>query len=122
MISEPLSAFIGAIHAKRKILLRFSSLEDGSLIERTCAPLDYGPSRSPADKRDWFHVWDYDSPAGVPHTFRLSSERVTEVIPLAEGFDPAALIIWDARRSPWSIPRDWDLPPHGRQSSAEEIR
>lgn len=114
-----LSPFIDAIHAKKKIRLRFYSLEDRRVIERTCAPLDYGPSRMAGDKTNWFHVWDYDSGDGVPHSFRLSPERVAEVIPLADAFDPVALVTWDVRRAPWSIPRDWGLASLPRQSRTE---
>ncbi len=36
--------FIQAIHNQRKILIKFYSKEDRGVLQRTCAPMDYGPS------------------------------------------------------------------------------
>lgn len=45
-----LEKFINAIHARQKISLTFYSHEDSAALVRTCAPLDYGPSRRAKDK------------------------------------------------------------------------
>ena len=37
--------FIEALHAQKKVRVKFLSKEDKSSITRVCAPMDYGPSR-----------------------------------------------------------------------------
>lgn len=45
--------FVSALHEKKKIRLTFYSKEDADVVVRTCAPMDYGPSRrcSPMRRR-----------------------------------------------------------------------
>ena len=96
-------AFIGAIHAKRKIRVTFYSKEDAGTIERTCATMDYGPSRRAHEKNDRFHFWDYDSDT-ERHVLSLSPEQVTDMRVLDEDFEPSEFVTW---RTQWFIPRDW---------------
>jgi len=98
--------FIKAIHNKNKILLYFFSKEDGTVLTRTCAPMDFGPSRRAAEKNDRFHFWDYDSDT-KRHTLSLNPEQVQNMVVLEENFDPAEFITWDTQQSPWFVPRDW---------------
>src|SRR6266498_5042022 len=97
--------FIQAIHDKRKIRLTFYSKEDRSTLVRTCAPMDFGPSRRAKLKNDRFHFWDYDSDARV-HTLSLSPEQIANIEVLNEHFDPREFITWDTKQSPWFVTRD----------------
>lgn len=98
--------FINAIHSKNKVKLTFYSKEDNTVLERTCAPMDYGPSRKAHDKSDRYHLWDYDSDQKW-HTLSLLPEQIIGVEVLSETFDPAEFVTWDLEKSPWFIERDW---------------
>lgn len=100
--------FISAIHTKQKVQLTFFSKEDASTLVRTCAPMDFGPSRRAKDQRDRFHFWDYDSDS-QRHTLSLLPEQVIEIAPLTTYFDPGDFISWSVAASPWFVPRDWGI-------------
>lgn len=100
--------FIKAIHSKNKIRLTFYSKEDGAEIARTCAPMDYGPSRRATNKDDRYHFWDYDSDT-ASHTLSLLPNQVVRIDVLPETFDPAGFITWDTKKSQWFVPRDWGI-------------
>jgi hypothetical protein len=96
--------FIAAIEKRQKLLLTFSSKEDGGAYQvRTCAPLDYGPRARAHDRSDCFHFWDYDSADG-PHTLSLLPDQVISIIVTGETFDPAGFINWTPN---WHRPRNW---------------
>lgn len=96
-----------ALLHKKKVLLHFYSKEDGGLILiRTCAPMDFGPSRRAHLKNDRYHLWDYDSDTRV-HTLSLSPEQMLRILPIEEAFDPAEFITWSLQKSPWFTPREW---------------
>ena len=99
--------FIEAIHAKRKLRLTFYSQEDGRNLVRTCAPMDYGPSRRAKDKSDRYHLWDYDSDT-KHHTLSLLPQQVVSIEMLSDTFDPAEFITWNTSASPWFVQRNWD--------------
>ena len=98
--------FIAAIHSKKKVVLTFYSKEDNSQLIRTCAPMDYGPSRRAHNKSDRFHLWDYDSDT-QRHTLSLLPEQVISIKATEETFDPAEFITWSTSESPWFVTRDW---------------
>jgi hypothetical protein len=98
--------FIAAIHSKQKIQLTFYSKEDHGLLVRTCAPMDFGPSRRASDKSDRFHFWDYDSDT-QRHTLSLLPDQVHSIELIDEKFDPAEFITWDTSKSPWFVKRSW---------------
>ncbi len=95
--------FIQAIHNKRKVRITFYSREDGCVLVRKCAPMDYGPSRRAKMKNDRFHLWDYESDTGV-HTLSLNPEQVQSLEVLDEMFEPAEFVTW---RPNWIVRRDW---------------
>lgn len=95
--------FLDAIHAKRKIRLSFHSKEDGRTLVRTCAPMDFGPSRRAHDKSDRFHFWDYDSDT-ARHTLSLLPQQIVSIEVLSEEFDPADFVSWEPN---WLVARDW---------------
>lgn len=95
--------FIRAIHSKRKVRVTFFSKEDGRVLVRKCAPMDYGPSRRARIKNDRFHFWDYESDTRV-HTLSLNPEQIQALEILDEVFEPAEFVTW---QPDWIVPRDW---------------
>ena len=98
--------FIAAIRSKNKIRLTFYSKEDGTQIVRTCAPMDFGPSRRAANTDDRYHLWDYDSDT-KSHTLSLLPAQLVRMEVLPEHFDPAGFVTWSTQNSPWFVQRDW---------------
>lgn len=98
--------FIEAIHVTRKLRLTFYSKEDGQQLVRTCAPMDYAPSRRTKDKSDRYHFWDYDSDT-QRHTLSLLPQQVISLEMLPDLFNPAEFITWSTASSPWLITRNW---------------
>lgn len=95
--------FIKSIHGKIKMKLTFSSKEDGRVITRLCAPMDYGPSRRAADKTPRYHLWDYESDK-QNHVLSLLPSQVVAMEATQEIFNPAEFITWQTN---WFVPRDW---------------
>lgn len=98
--------FVGAIHGKRKIRLTFYSKEDAGDVVRTCAPMDYGPSRRAKQKDDRYHLWNYESDTG-PHPLSIPPEQIHDMTVLDEHFEREEFVTWSAAASPWFIKRDW---------------
>ncbi|GAB6152803.1 hypothetical protein JCM17380_15530 [Desulfosporosinus burensis] len=105
-LQEAVTQFVGAIQDKKLVKISFYSKEDGLTIIRTCAPMDFGPSRRAKIKNDRFHVWDIDSDE-KPHILSLSPEQIAEIVVLENEFNPSNIVTWDTNRSPWLIERDW---------------
>jgi hypothetical protein len=101
-------AFISGIRDRRKIILTFVSKEDAGLqLTRTCAAMDYGPSRRARDKSDRYHFWDYDSDSSDGrHTLSLLAGQILLIDETEERFDPAEFVTWDPPYG-WFYPRDW---------------
>jgi hypothetical protein len=95
--------FIEAIHEKKKVCLRFYSKADRGVLERVCAPMDYGQGEDIQDELSRYWLWDYGSNAGS-HLLGLVPQQIVDLQILGEGFDPTDFGI---RPSPWLIPRDW---------------
>lgn len=95
--------FLGALHDKQLLRVRFFSREDGGELVRICAPMDFGPSRRAHDKTPRYHFWDYDSDQGS-HTLSLLPRNVRELEPTGDLFDPAEFVTWQTN---WIIPRNW---------------
>jgi hypothetical protein len=98
--------FIEAIHSQHKLRLTFYSKEDNQQLVRTCAPMDYGPSRRTHDRNDRYHFWDYDSDTRS-HTLSLLPEQIIKIERLSVTFEPVEFITWNTKNSPWFIQRDW---------------
>lgn len=97
--------FIDAIHRRKKIQLSFYSQEDGRVITRLTAPMDYGPSRRAHDKSDRFHFWDYESDK-KNHVLSLLPDAIRSLTVVDDSFEPAEFITW---KTDWFIPRDWGI-------------
>jgi hypothetical protein len=99
--------FISGIEDLEKLIVTFVSKEDADLqLTRSCAPMDFGPSRRTTDQSDRYHFWDYDSdsPTG-PHTLSLLPAQVVSIAATDEDFDPAEFVTWSPIE--WFYPRDW---------------
>lgn len=95
--------FIQALAERNKVCVRFYSLADSGVIDRVCAPLDYGPQASIPGSVNRYSLWDYTGNNGA-HTLALLPEQILDLRILGETFDPAEFGSWP---SPWVIPRDW---------------
>ncbi|ABI81780.1 hypothetical protein Pcar_3159 [Syntrophotalea carbinolica DSM 2380] len=95
--------FIQAIHDLRKVKLSFFSKEDGRVVERTCAPMDFGPSRRAKNKADRYHLWDYDSDT-KQHVLSLLPGQVQNIEVLESSFKPSEFVTW---ATDWVVPRNW---------------
>lgn len=102
------NVFLQAILERRKVRLTFFSKEDGTTLLRTCAPMDFGPSRRAKRKDDRFHFWDYESDTRN-HTLSLLPHQVVNIESLSDQFDPAEFVTWSTVASPWFFARDWGL-------------
>lgn len=98
--------FIQAIHDKKKVCVRFYSEADSGVLDRVCAPMDYGPGREIQDGLNRYWFWDYAGTTN-PHTIGLVPLQIMDLQILGEDFNPAELTV---RPTQWSIPRDWNPP------------
>ena len=98
--------FIEAINEKKKVAVRFYSKADSGVLDRICAPMDYGPGGEVQDGLNRYWLWDYTSNTGS-HTLGLVPQQIVDLRVLGEVFDPAEFGVqpWQ-----WSIPRPWGLP------------
>lgn len=95
--------FIDAIHAKKKLRIRFYSEDDGGYIERVCAPMDYAAGTRIKDGIARYWVWDFESDK-TNHTLPLRAERIEWMNDVGEDFDPVSFVSWSPN---WVIVRDW---------------
>lgn len=102
------SAFVNAIMGMKKVRLTFFSKEDGGTLVRTCAPMDYGPSRRAKDKSARYHFWDYDSDTRR-HTLSLPANQVVSIETLEDSFSPSEFVTWDVSQAPWFVARNWGI-------------
>jgi len=100
--------FIDAIFNKKLIELSFFSKEDGCVITRKCAPMDFGQSRRFKDNIERYHVWDYFPDGGrKPHPILIEPENVKSMKILDQLFDPKDFVTWNLNINPWHVRRDW---------------
>ncbi len=95
-----------AIAERKKLKIKFYSLSDSGVIERICAPLDYGPGASPEDGLNRYWVWDYANPPGS-QTLGLNPDQIVDLHALSEEFQPGD---FGALPWPWAVERDWSRP------------
>ena len=80
--------FIAAMNEKKKICVRFYSKPDSGVLDRVCAPMDYGPGSACQDGLNRYWLWDYASTTGN-HTLGLLPQQIVDLQVLGEVFDPA---------------------------------
>jgi len=97
------SEFIDAIGERKKVRVSFYSRADNGVLDRVCAPMDYGPGGSPADGLNRYWIWDFRANADARRV-GLLPQQVVESHVLGEVFAPAELGVqpW-----PFAVPRDW---------------
>ena len=103
--------FIDAIHEKKKVCVRFYSKADSGLLDRVCAPMDYGPGGGTNDGLNRYWLWDYASETGS-YTLGLVPQQIVDLQVLGEVFDPAKLA---------SAPAPTPSAPAGELPSAPAI-
>lgn len=95
-----------AIAERKKVRVRFYSVADDGVIDRTCAPLDYGPGAGPADGLNRYWLWNYAGPDGA-RTLGLKPGQIVELQVLGEEFQPGEFgaVPWV-----WAVRREWGQP------------
>jgi hypothetical protein len=82
--------FIEAIKEQKKVRVQFYSQPDSGVLDRVCAPLEYGPGGGSKDGLNLYWLWDY---AGDTGSYRLGlvPQQIVDLQVLGEVFDPAQL-------------------------------
>jgi len=80
--------FIAASQEQKKVWLRFYSTADRGVLDRVCAPMNYGPSTESKDGLNRYWLWDYESKTGA-HALGLLPQQIVELKVLGAEFDPA---------------------------------
>jgi hypothetical protein len=86
------SQFITAIQEHKKVWLRFYSTADSGVLDRVCAPMDYGPGGETQDGLHRYWLWDYASNTGS-HSLGLLPQQIVELRMLGELFNPSDLTV-----------------------------
>jgi len=97
------SEVIQAIHELHEVRVTFPSKSDeGAVLSRRCAPMDYGPGRISTPPEDRYHFWDFESDSGSNHVLSLRSDQIAHVEVLKSTFVPAAFVTW---KTNWHVAR-----------------
>lgn len=83
--------FTAAIQDKKKVCVRFYSKPDSGVLDRVCAPMDYGPGENP-DGLNRYWLWDYASETGAK-TLGLLPQQILDLQVLGELFNPSDFVI-----------------------------
>jgi hypothetical protein len=78
------------------------------VLDRVCAPMDYGPGGEINDGLNRYWLWDYLGDTGS-HNLGLAPEQIVDLQVLGEGFDPATIGV--------ELPPG-SAPPTGRLTAA----
>ena len=95
--------FIEAINEKRKVRLRYYSQADSGVLDRVCAPMDYGPGTGLADGLNRYWFWNYAANTDMT-VLGLLPPEILELHVLGELLDPAE---FGTRSWSWAVPRNW---------------
>lgn len=98
--------FLDALAAKQKLTVRYFNRKEKRELEQVCAALDFGPLRGGDANVDYYQLWDLEAQRKPQNRAVLPTDIVT-MIPLADTFDPAAIITWTFKPGAWRVPRDW---------------
>lgn len=83
--------FTAALQDKKKVCVRFYSKPDSGVLDRVCAPMDYGPGEN-LDGLNRYWLWDYASDTGTK-TLGLLPHQILDLQVLGELFNPSEFII-----------------------------
>lgn len=100
------SQLIEAIAERKKVKVKFYSQADSGVIERICAPLDYGPGAGPHDGLNRYWLWDYAGSTAT-RTLGLNPQQIVDLQVLSEEFQPGDI---GTAPWPWAVRREWDRP------------
>ena len=98
--------FLAAIKDRKKVNVRFYSKPDSGVLDRVCAPMDYGPGENP-DGLNRYWLWDYASEAS-DHKLGLVPQQILDLQVLGDVFDPSQFILG---HSMGTVPQNDALPP-----------
>lgn len=111
------SEFLDALARTTKVRVRFYSRPDGGVVDRICAPIDYGPGAGSDDGLHRYWLWD-DSGESAENPVGLLPAQIVELRVLGESFDPARI---GPDPWPWAVPREWKrsgaTPPPGKPTA-----
>lgn len=79
--------FLEALNEQRKVRVQFYSQPDSGMLDRVCAPLDYGPGAETKDGLNRYWLWDYASTTGS-QKLGLVPDQIKDLKVLGETFDP----------------------------------
>jgi hypothetical protein len=82
--------FLEALNEQRKVRVKFYSPADGGVLDRVCAPLDYGLGGAASNGLNRYWLWDYASDTGT-QALGLVPQQIVNLQVLGEKFDPAQL-------------------------------
>jgi hypothetical protein len=99
--------FLEALNEKRKVRVKFYSPADGGVLDRVCAPTDYGLGGETKDGLNRYWLWDYASDTGS-YTLGLVPQQIVNLQVLGEKFDPAQFA---SAPPPVPVSSAGDLPP-----------
>lgn len=83
--------FLAAIEDRKKVCVRFYSKPDSGVLDRVCAPIDYGPGEN-LDGLNRYWLWDYASETS-DHKLGLVPQQIVDMRILGEVFDPAQFVV-----------------------------
>lgn len=83
--------FTAAIQDKKKVCVRFYSKPDSGVLDRVCAPLEYGPGNASKDGLNRYWLWDYANESGA-NIIGLVPEQILDLQVLGEVFNPSEFI------------------------------
>lgn len=82
--------FTAAIQDRKKVCVRFYSKPDSGVLDRVCAPMEYGPGENP-DGLNRYWLWDYANEKGA-HTIGLIPQQILDLQVLGELFNPQEFV------------------------------
>ncbi len=98
--------FLDALHAKRRLSVRFFSKKEKRELVKTCAPMDFGPLRGALDAAPRYQFWDLLGKR-KPLNIAVLEEDIREITPVDGTFEPEEIITWTFKPGAWSVARDW---------------
>lgn len=90
--------FMAAIADQKKVCVRFYSKPDSGVLDRVCAPMDYGPGENP-DGLNRYWLWNYASETGTK-ILGLLPQQILDLQVLGELFNPSEFVTGPAQVAP----------------------
>lgn len=90
--------FTAALQDRKKVFVRFYSKPDSGVLDRVCAPMDYGPGEIP-DGLNRYWLWDYAGETGAK-ALGLLPQQILDLHLLGELFNPSEFVVEPATGTP----------------------